>query len=407
MSQQFIYKLPNSATNILTHNTQAELSNVIEYPKFTLGFHHYIHQNKDKLDEVFPEFANKKKVYLVMNKFEKTIDDYDKTIEATTVKHLGLKSPSDIGSRSFYKFWEILVSFDLFPKSGPTVTAHIANKDASLQAATYYRSIYGKNKDDKHHTVQIKHAAFKSHLIRQKNQVGGKAELFEAIKDKADLVMAYSGYNWTNNNVQEQDAHRLLLAEIIIALKIQSKGGNFVCKLYESFTHTTLKLISILMASYESTYIVKPFMSRSYNSEKFIVCVGYKQVDNKVIDKLEELFNLLVEDSNKDKYISSIFPDFKLTKEITDTITKINTDIANTQLVSINEIMEFLNGQNYRGDVYHARREKQIAASEFWISRFIVDSKNIGEAKEKIIKSNEEVVNKNNLLIGQLAKLIK
>lgn len=424
-----IYKLPKLSNNILDSNTDLELSNSIEYPKFTLGFHHYIHQNKDKIN-IFNEYKDKKKVYLVINKFEKLIDDYEKSIDLEALKYFGIKSDIGILGRSFYKFWEILMSFNLINKDKPITTAHIADRGTSVQAISCYRNMFSRsNKDDKYYSIPITNQEIAGNILpidskivdyykkekssnfvqnrakREQSRSGNGGELFDEkiIKDKIDLIFAYSGYNWTNKNVQEQQAHRLLLGEIIIALKIQAKGGNFVCKIYESFTKTTLKLISVLLSVYENVHVIKPYMSRSYNSEKFLVCMNYSG-NSKGVDKLETLLDTLINEKNK--HIVNIFPGFKLDDDIKNSFIKINTEISNNQLININEIMDFLNKQNYRGDVYHDKRNQQISASEYWISRFFVDKQNIDDNKNKIINDNNDIIQKNDALIKQLTKSI-
>ena len=44
-----------------------------------MGFNHWIHATKNKT-EVFNTFKNKKKIYQVVNGYERYIDDYDKSI---------------------------------------------------------------------------------------------------------------------------------------------------------------------------------------------------------------------------------------------------------------------------------------------------------------------------------------
>lgn len=227
------------------------------------------------------------------------------------------------------------------------------------------------------------------------------------ITQKVDLIMAYSGYNWENKNVQEQEFHRLLLGEIIMAFKIQKKGGNFICKIYESFTKTTLKLVEVLLSVYDEIYVYKPFISRAYNSEKFLICKNFLGVDNKQIEKLELLLDALLDGTNKTKNIANIFPKFKLSDEIKNTFIKINTNISNNQLININEIIDFLNKQNYRGDTYNERRDMQIKSSEFWISRFLLNEKSLDTERNKIIEENNKIITQNQTLVKQLANNIK
>jgi 23S rRNA U2552 (ribose-2'-O)-methylase RlmE/FtsJ len=410
-----IYQLPKSSNDILKYEPELELSSNIEYPKFSLGFQHFVHQNKDKLN-IFADFKNKKKVYLVMNEFEHKIDDYDDSLELVTPKYLKLDEKKEIIGRSFYKFWEILMSFNLFSNNTPITTAHIADRGTSIQAISCYRELYSKHhKSDKYHNINIKSGNLQSFLVpvdksisvslnrtTKKQSRGVNNELFnDNIKD-VDLIMAYTGYNWNNKNIQEQQAHRLLLGEIIIALKIQKKGGNFVCKIYESYTITTIKLIEILLSVYDGIFVIKPFMSRAYNSEKFLVCKGFQGVDPKIINKLESLLDKLSENQNKN--IANIFPKYKISNELLVTFIKLNTHISNKQLININEIIDFLNKQNYRGDTYNERRELQIKNSQYWISRFF--GNDADKQKKSIIEDNEKIVKDNLDSINLLSKTL-
>ena len=76
-----------------------------------------------------------------------------------------------------------------------------------------------------------------------------------------------------DENIQEQEAFKLILAQIIMALKIQATGGHFVCKLYKSFTGITTKFIDILNTFYEEVYLAKPLMSRDIEFRK--ICGMY------------------------------------------------------------------------------------------------------------------------------------
>jgi hypothetical protein len=55
--------------SIFDSDADIKLTNNIDYPKCSHGFHHYIHTLKKDL-EVLKQFENKKKVYLVTNCFE-------------------------------------------------------------------------------------------------------------------------------------------------------------------------------------------------------------------------------------------------------------------------------------------------------------------------------------------------
>ena len=96
-------------------------------------------------------------------------------------------------------------------------------------------------------------------------------------KKYANLVTADGGFEWNDENYQEQEAYRLVLGQIVSALRVQAKGGSFVLKLFETFTDVTLKMLYILTSSfYGENYIYKPYYSRESNSEKYIICKNFK-----------------------------------------------------------------------------------------------------------------------------------
>ena len=65
-------------TEIIGSTFDVRFSNSICFPEIKLGFHHFIHKTKDKMEAV-EEFANRKKIYLVTSLFEKNIDYKEKT----------------------------------------------------------------------------------------------------------------------------------------------------------------------------------------------------------------------------------------------------------------------------------------------------------------------------------------
>ena len=60
-----IYKIPSSKTNIFDYNETSQFSQNIDYPKFSLGFHHFIHQSKKNFGDVSKEFVDKKKCIIL------------------------------------------------------------------------------------------------------------------------------------------------------------------------------------------------------------------------------------------------------------------------------------------------------------------------------------------------------
>jgi len=370
MYQPIVYKI-SDAGDIFESDVEAKFSKNIDYPRFSLGFHHFIQQTKDKMPDTTKQFKDKKKVYLVMNPFEVVVDDYDGSILKVGREYFG--GSDDIKGRSFFKMWEILIMFDLFDSGKSIVSAHLREGSdmGFVMAVMMFRDKFGSGKADKHYNVVDD--GEKGLGIEGVTDIGiGKAGGV-----KAQLITATSGFKWGYNNTQEQEAFRVILGEIINALRMQIKGGTFVCRIFETFTETVTKLISILAFYYDQVYVVKPFVSRMSSSEKFLVCIGFK--DSKNVDILERVLDKL-----GTKFIVDWFPDYQLPDGLKTTIIQFNRDLANGQFIMLNQMVMFIKKQNYRGEEYIRKRAEQIDANKWWISTFLLSPKDF-KTKRKII----------------------
>jgi 23S rRNA U2552 (ribose-2'-O)-methylase RlmE/FtsJ len=218
--------------------------------------------------------------------------------------------------------------------------------------------------------------------------------LKENVKKKADLITADGGFEWKNENYQEQEAYGLILGEIIGAISIQAKGGSFVLKIFETFTHVTIKLIYLLASFYEECYIYKPFFSRSTNSEKYLICKGFKYDNDDKQNKYLQILEDTLKKCETKEFINDIFPNFILTDEQLNVFKYININIANVQQIMINNLVVYIKSNNYFGDMYHNYRDHQIKANKWWIDNFFTEKLNEKNTMLKdIIRYNESEIN--------------
>jgi 23S rRNA U2552 (ribose-2'-O)-methylase RlmE/FtsJ len=136
--------------------------------------------------------------------------------------------------------------------------------------------------------------------------------LIKKLKDqRIYFITGDGGFDYTNDyNKQEKNSLSLIYGEIFLALNIQDKNGTFVCKVFDLFLKETIKLIYILTLSYDKVYIHKPCISRLSNSEKYIVCKGFKGYNKDIINILIRSFdnyNIDIKiDANYDKLLKII-----------------------------------------------------------------------------------------------------
>lgn len=100
----------------------------------------------------------------------------------------------------------------------------------------------------------------------------------EAVGDKkVNIVVADGGFAIRKDeegkhmeNYQELFSGRIILSETLLMFMSLHEGGNYVCKLFDSFSSLTASLIYVVGILFEETYIVKPLRSRIVNSERYL-----------------------------------------------------------------------------------------------------------------------------------------
>lgn len=134
---------------------------------------------------------------------------------------------------------------------------------------------------DSHPNVIIENGADKTgNLISLENYL----YCAEKYKNKMDIVTADGGFDFSVDfNHQEGMATQLILCEVFYALAIQKYGGTFILKIFDVFHKTTVDILYILSYYYKNVSIIKPYTSRVANSEKYVVCQGFKITDSTLI----------------------------------------------------------------------------------------------------------------------------
>ena len=113
---------------------------------------------------------------------------------------------------------------------------------------------------------------------------------------KEPTIINYECDNF-NKNTLEMDMFPEIYEKIIESIKLKS---NIICKLYETFTFDSIKLITKLTKTYKNVYICKPTSSKLYNPEKFIICYDFLKEGNSIvnIDIFNQIKNLNIKTLN-------------------------------------------------------------------------------------------------------------
>ena len=431
MYQLFIFELEPGNSDILKKTTPNDLilSSTINIPLISLGFHNFLHRTKSAMS-ITNKLQTKNEFYYIINPFEHIIPNYEDSLNNLTNHYLGIKDANPaILSRSFYKMWEILYLFGIADKKELTY-ASLVNGDggeAFVQAVINYREKFGSGvSNDKIFNVSIQtekekytdnqflgnktnttKISKKAKSYTAKNTISkiDTIKLFkkdiEKSKTYLDLVTADAELEWENINYQEQEGYQLILGEIIAALRAQAKDGAFILKIFETFTLPSIKMIYLLSSFYEKTYIYKPFYSRTSDSEKYVICKGFKYDQKKDASDLDVKLKSLekvLEGMVSNKFVYDIYYDMSFPSGYLDKFKFMNIKIANPQQIMINEIVIYIKENNYFGEKYHKHRDQQIEATKWWVSNFYPPSNNLHEKnKEDLQNLLTLAIEKNNI----------
>ena len=312
-----VYELPKPSESILNYKTNPVMSINIDYPKFSFGFQHFVHANKDKLD-ILSQFEGKKKVYNVINYYHLDIDNHNIDINQMAKVYFDSNPKPDPLSDNFFKLWEILMTFQLISNDGNITTSHYGVGDGSfVQSLLFFRDMFTKNtKGDKYNIVKTdsiekRQPRLNDSFMKYYGKEKSKRINIVTKGTKSDLITISCFGKWEYRNLIEQDSLGSLLNQLKEALTNQKPKGNLICHIYESFNVTTNKIMYMLTELYDKVYVFKPFTGQTSSSDKFIICMNFKGKPDKAIKALSEMISAT---KNTNKYLVNVFSDFTLHK---------------------------------------------------------------------------------------------
>ena len=321
------------------------------YNYINQSFRTYLHGIKCEIDNNVKQW----------DKYKKYTNNYE-FINTTVLynnKNLTVSSYNPI-SRSFYKMIEILKNFNFnFDKN--IRSFHLAEGPGGfIEALSYVR----KNKNDTYYGMTLmdnnddvpKWRKAKNFLANNKNVIliyGPKNDgnlyykhnlmfLKESFAHSMDFITGDGGFDYSKDfNAQEESSINLIICEIIYAITLQSKGGSFVLKVFDCFSNVMVEIIYLLCYLYEEVHFIKPYTSRTANSEKYIICKNFRMVKNldKIINNLTKNFHN-VEDHQIMKILNCEMSDYFNNK-----LEEINYIFGQQQIENISYTLNLINDE--------------------------------------------------------------
>ncbi len=356
----------------LTFRKHEEYTNYI-----SLTLAQYLNKVKKRINKYPEEWDNIKRI---TNSYE-----YIHTIIPHSKHSISKIKPL---SRAFFKLIEMCNTFDLFNEGSKSINSfHLAEGPGGfIEAATYLRY----NTNDKYYGMTLIDQENdnvpgwnKSILFLKKNKnviiengIDGTGDLYshqnfehcyKSHKNSMDFITADGGFDFSVDfNKQEAMALRLIFTEVMYAVIMQKKGGNFVLKMFDTFLKSSIDIIFMLSSLYSEVYITKPDTSRTANSERYIVCKGFKIDDSSYLfDKLYHMLIMLNNSQIDDLTIQSII-DVPLPYKFKISIAEVNSILGNQQIDNILTTMRFIENKERKGEKINIIRTGNIQKCVTW-----------------------------------------
>ena len=167
-------------------------------------------------------------------------------------------------------------------------------------------------------------------------------------KNTMDIMTGDGGFDFSNDyNSQEQNSQKLIFSQILMVFSMLKLKGHFICKFFDTYCDLTKEFIFILYLFFDSIYIYKPKTSRVANSEKYIICKGYKGCSALLLCELLNILNIWNKLDSikynivnildlKDKKIKLVYDNFL------DKLKKINSNLEESQIKNINDTIQII-----------------------------------------------------------------
>ena len=151
---------------------------------------------------------------------------------------------------------------------------------------------------------------------------------------KYDLVTGDGGIDVSDDySQQEKKSMKIIYCQILTMLYCLREGGNFVLKIFDCFRKETIQLLQLLSNHFNKFQIEKPVLSRPCNSEKYVICLGFKGYKNIIPGFSSQLMSDVMNFN------------IPITLEFHNQIIQMNKSFVTNQIKSIKEILDICNGK--------------------------------------------------------------
>ncbi|PAA76081.1 hypothetical protein BOX15_Mlig024465g1 [Macrostomum lignano] len=189
------------------------------------------------------------------------------------------------------------------------------------------------------------------------------------------LVTADGGFSVEGQeNIQEIRSKQLYLCQALTAMLVLRSGGSFLCKLFDIFTEFSAGLMYLLYLAFDQFALFKPATSRPANSERYVICRGYRKQQSESIVQYLLLVNAeinllkveavhLPQSERQDVQGLVSLDVLKADRAFSDYLTESNDTLGRMQIVGLSKIHHFYDNPGMKDT---RQEDTRTECLQFW-----------------------------------------
>ncbi len=311
-------------------------------------------------------------------------------------------------------FTDYILYYAIYKKGFfPTIFV-IPEKNNSIKTTKFRREI----KDKVSERVEILDEFYQENKDLDENEsmsVDFINNIVSKINDKTsgymiNLYIARKVIKFEPDSSQEIKYKKFLLINILLAFKLLNTGGNFIIKLYDTFSPFTIGLIYIIFKNFENVSIFKPVSTRQYSPCRFLVAENYLKIKDEETNSIKYLENFLTKyiEFTKDNYdVKYFLPSVELRKneKFLKIIPEINNEITEKRIDALKDIIN--NIDNRKTKIYDKMAIKKFFLDNWGVPVIDYDEKKLLKNQMNYNKGKNDYYNRKTLTEEERAEAYK
>jgi 23S rRNA U2552 (ribose-2'-O)-methylase RlmE/FtsJ len=272
-----------------------------------------------------------------------------------------LITPNILRSKAGLKLFEIMQRVDLSCKSfldicaGPGAMSNLLLQSYTCQGVgitlcqedkskQFYSSLY----DNNNYTIvspddgDITRTETISDVVSACDAIFGRSNVELIIADGAPSL------EYHQENYQEIFAQKIILSEILLGLECIQRYGNFVIKIFDTFTKFSRCIVYLFSKIFNQVKIIKPPSSRVTNSEKYLIGKELILLEDKRRNLIVSLHSILY--NFKDSYNCEEFISLEKDSRFEQTFSNAIIELGNNQVHGLRKILDQIDYKIFKVD---------------------------------------------------------